>query len=51
MRRRGDKKPSEIAEIGHLMQLPDFTEVDIVSRNDRIVDTFIDYLRQEDLLD
>lgn len=50
MRRRGDKKPSIIAEISDLIQLPDFTEADIIARNNRIIDTFIEYLRREDLL-
>ena len=50
MRRRGEHKPSIIAEIREVVQLPNFTEVGINNREQRIVDQFIAYLADEQLL-
>ena len=50
MRRRGDRKPSAIAELRYIVKLPDFTEQTIIEREQRIVNRFIAYLANEHLL-
>lgn len=48
---RGEKKPTKIKELRKLSSTQtDFTEEDILSRNDRILDRFISYLKANDLL-
>ena len=50
MRRRGDKKPSVIAELHDIVKLSDFTEQTIIEREQRIVNRFIAHLANEHLL-
>lgn len=45
-----EKSGTKDIELQKLAKLPDFTERDIISRKEKIINTFIDYLRSEDLL-
>ena len=44
------KAGTEIVELKNLTSMEDFTETDIVNRNNKIVCSFIDYLKQNNLL-
>lgn len=48
---KGEKKPTEVVELIELAdQLQDFTESDIKSRNQKILDNFIEYLKTNNLI-
>lgn len=48
---KGEKKPTEVVELIELAdQLQDFTEADIKSRNQKILDNFIEYLKTNNLI-
>lgn len=48
---KGEKKPTEIVELIELAdQLQDFTEADIETRNQKILDSFIEYLKTNNLI-
>ena len=48
---KGEKKPTEVVELIELAdQLQDFTEADIKSRNQKILDSFIEYLKTNNLI-
>ena len=44
------KDGTEIVELKNLTSMEDFTEADIVNRNNKIVCSFIDYLKRNNLL-
>ena len=50
MRRGRDKDPSEITELAEIIRYDDFTESNILSRNNRILDSFFEYLGSNNLL-
>lgn len=50
MRRGKDIRPSRIAEIADLVKLDDFGESEIIERNNRIVNKFIELLNTQNLL-
>lgn len=48
---KGEKKPTQVIELIELADLlQDFTEADIKSRNQKILDTFIEYLKTNNLI-
>ena len=48
---KGEKKPTEVVELIELAdQLQDFTEADIETRNQKILDSFIEYLKTNNLI-
>ncbi|MBD5272407.1 MAG: DUF262 domain-containing protein [Bacteroides sp.] len=48
---KGEKKPTEVVELIELAdQLQDFTEADIETRNKKILDRFIEYLKTNNLI-
>lgn len=48
---RGEKKPTQIDELKRLsVEMEDFTESDIFTRNNQILDRFVDYLKANDLI-
>jgi hypothetical protein len=49
-RRGSNKGPSKIAEIAELVSCKEFEEKDLVSRQNKILDTFFDFLQAEDLI-
>ena len=44
------KEKTCVSELFELSNQDDFNEKDIIVRNQKIIDTFIDYLKKEDLL-
>ncbi len=44
------KEGTKVEELKELTALSDFTEADIVARNNKIIDMFVEYLRAENLL-
>lgn len=51
MRRGANKKESQITEIHLLANEPQFGESEILQRNERILDAFFEFLRNEELLE
>ncbi|HTO36053.1 MAG TPA: DUF262 domain-containing protein [Flavobacterium sp.] len=49
-RRGKNKYKSKISEIDNLINCPNFDEEQIIARSKRIIDTFFDFLRNENLL-
>lgn len=49
-RRGSNKSPSNIHEISELAQNNDFQEQEIIDRTKKMIDTFFEFLKQEDLL-